>query len=76
MQLDVGSQAAILYLAILGLAATALFALVLWIVLAFTVIRWKSVLRRIADAVDRLERHVADAVADSRSGNRPGAEGR
>lgn len=75
MQFDLGSQATILYIAMLGLAATALFALILWIVLAFTVISWKSLLRRIADSVDGLERRVADAVRDSRSGDHPGSEG-
>jgi len=74
MQFDLGSQAAILYIAMLGLAAMALFALILWIVLAFTVIRWKPLLRRIADSVDGLERRVANAVGDSGSGDHPDGE--
>ena len=75
MQFDLGSQATILYAVLLGLAATTLFALILWIVLAFTVISWRPLLRRIADSVDRLEDRVADALRGSYPGNHPGGEG-
>ena len=71
MEFDFGSQATILYIVLLVLAAGALFALILWIVLAFTVIGFRSVLRRMADSLYRLEDSLAEALGSTGPGKHP-----